>query len=394
MTIHWSASASTSDTSYHCYSGTACTNEETYVTHINTSSATASWNGWYIEGHDEYGENYKLQFAHYPSAFPRYKVRKVKCSSPIATMSETGDYITSMPEIITVEYAPLDEMSEVEPTKFNEFLERLRTDPEYRKQQLAMQDRLFLSEKMLGMWTIDGFNLLHRFLEHFRGDIDVQHARDLILNLFQHAQQLVGQPGFTQGQMAAEFMGVPARYEELRSLHEIFMKYPKELIEEVYQKRKEMIEAQEHLIEHAETTSKIPPLTVEQLHAISVNAERLLREVLTPAEYDGLIKDGHVRIPSQQDPEVIYLVKRIPSERIEVHRNGKLAEKLCIYFKTELPDDDLTLTKIMMLKQNEAELLKIANHFKVEDVMTVPNHVEIRGVEFDGRTPPIEVRTP
>ncbi len=364
MTVHWTANASdSSSVSTYIDSGTSCTGGYDSIRYsAATNQSTVRWNGWYIEGSDEYGENYRIQFAHYPTAFPQYRVRKVK-HTDINTPTTESDYnpFTHMPEIITVEYAPLEEMIEVEPTKFNEYLERLRTDPEYRRQQLAMQDRLFLSEKELGMWTVDGFNLLHRFLEHYHGGIDLPHARELILHLWEQAGALR-----MDGQMATEFMGVPARFEELASLREVFNKYPMELIREVYEKRKGMIESLEHLITREETQPKIPHLSPEQLKAIATNAERLLKEVLTPAEYDGLMKDGHVRIQSPNDPEVIYLVKRVPSERIEVHRKGKLAEKLCIYFKTELPDDDITLTKIMMLKQNEGELLKIANHFKVD----------------------------
>jgi hypothetical protein len=402
----WGASnsSSTSNVVYSDTSGTACDNSHYW--HVNANSqSTANWNGWWIEGHDAAsGEHYRLQFAHYPTAFPRYKVSKVVnmgIDSLIATTGESGTYVTHMPEILTVEYAPLEEMREVEPRKFDEYLERLRTDPAYRRQQLEQQDRLFLSQKMLGMWTIDGFNLLHRFMEHHREMYRISDIRDITNHLYEHRELARD----INGAMATEFMGVPARWEELESLHELFQRHPVELITEVYQKRRDMLLAHDALRTHVqeftdeELKAKLPPLTVEQLHTISSNAERLLREVLTPAEYDGLIKDGHVRIPSQQDPEVVYIIKRCPTERIEVHRRGKLEEKLCILFKEKLPDDDVTLTKIMMAKHSEAELLEVANHFKVEmtpdhrqynDVLAHHNQDMNMGARV---TPPIEVRT-
>lgn len=331
-----------------------------YVTSSNSCSAstgTTHWNGWWIEGFDSTSQSsWKLQYAHYPTAFPTYKF--VKASFDSASVSSGDSLVAIVPEIRTIEYAPLDEMREVEPRRFDEFLERLRTDPEYRRQQLEAQDRLFLSQKMLGLWTIDGFNLLHRIIEHYRDAYSPTQLREIIM----HAYPEMCRQG---GSMATQFMGVSVRWEELTSLYEIFNRYPDDLITEVYEKRKEMLTANESFITRAETENKIPPLTMEQLKAISANAEHLLRETLTPDEYDGLIKDGHVRIRSQNDPDIVYLVKRAANERIEVYQKDKLREKLCIYFREKLPDDDIVLSKIMMLKHDEQAVLQIANHFSM-----------------------------
>jgi len=58
-------------------------------------------------------------------------------------------------------------------------------------------------------------------------------------------------------------------------------------------------------------------------------SEKLLKEWLSPAEYEGLKKNGEIEIPSRQDEDVIFIVKKDPNQMVNVKKKDKITHKLC-----------------------------------------------------------------
>jgi len=103
-------------------------------------------------------------------------------------------------------------------------------------------------------------------------------------------------------------------------------------------------------------------------------AEMLLREQLTPDEYQHLLKYGYLAVPSKLDPSRQY---RIPRARGRVQMlqtcmigatslHRKVAE-LCVVARDPVPDADMILTHKWMLEADEAGYLKLANWSRVMD---------------------------
>jgi hypothetical protein len=291
------------------------------------------FNGWWVEGtanSSAGSDSWRIQYAYFPSQ-QRYDYHK-----------------------ITWDFAPICEFAEVEPAKFKRYLRRLREDPAYRAQQLRAQERLFASQNECPLWLTDGLRLLHRIigagisLEEFSSIIKTINFDRLPLNL-------------------TSFLGVPAKTDEIFRLKDLFTNpHNQGLCERL----PELLEAyaktalrQELFLERLETARVLPVLTPEQRKAADLNAIRLLKAVLSPSEIKGLIQDGHIKIPSLADPEVVYLIKRKPYEKIQVLKKNKLVDSLCIFFNEPMHNDDVVLAKVMMMKHSEQAALQIANHF-------------------------------
>lgn len=323
----WSASASSDDSS-------------TWV-HLHTNDATSAsndqvtCNGWWVQGIASAGTDihtvWRIQYAYFP-----------------AQVAPENTAIPAQP--ITIHYAPICEMGEVD-DRFPDYVRRLREDPQYREEQLRAQERLFAEQHECPLWLMDGLRLFHRLIENNIGLPQIREA-------MKFAEQV--------GPIGPELTvyGVAAKYEETVSLREL-LQYSDERILDLHEHHRRLLEGHERFLQQVAQWETLPCLSAEQQKLADESALRLLREVLSPSEAEGLIKDGHIKIPSMEDPEIIYLVKRNPNERIEVYRKDRLQESLCIFFRESMHRDDIVLSKIMMAKYNERELLEIANHFPV-----------------------------
>jgi len=331
----WSASASTAASgsgTWHHYHGTASA-----VANDSAGTSRVSCNGWWIEGQTVgTGQVWRIQYAWVP---------------PVSSFQVQ---IIGQEEPLTVQYAPICEMGEVEPIPFREYMRRLEEDPDFREAQLEAQERLFIDQHECPLWLTDGLRLLHKLIEH---GLNLDHIRQTIMEPAYGAilDHRIGDP---------TFMGIPAKFDEVRSLQEL-LEYDDQRILDIHQQYLHALQSYERFIEITAPLHAMAALSFEEQKAADEKALELLKNVLSPSEMEGLIKNGHVKIPSVQDPDVIYLVKRSPHERIDVYKGDKLKERLCVVFKEPLPSDDILLTKIFMAKYNERDMLEVANHFPI-----------------------------
>lgn len=90
-------------------------------------------------------------------------------------------------------------------------------------------------------------------------------------------------------------------------------------------------------------------------------SEKLLKEWMTPAEYKALKEKGEVEVPSMEDDDVIFIVKRDPNEMVDVKKNGKKTHKLCAVAEDmDYPVGDQLLSKIALIKTDEKRFKRTA----------------------------------
>ena len=100
----------------------------------------------------------------------------------------------------------------------------------------------------------------------------------------------------------------------------------------------------------------------KQIDKANKKSFELLKEWLSETEYNSLMEEGNIELPSQYEKDTIYIVDKNPMKRIGVKKEGKVVQKsFCIHAPHSYADGDLLLANIMLLKTDEKEFLKIAN---------------------------------
>ena len=91
-------------------------------------------------------------------------------------------------------------------------------------------------------------------------------------------------------------------------------------------------------------------------------ARMLMREVLTPQEYQQLTRFGYLEVPSPGYEQRIY---RIPGAGglVKVFDRGCAVMELCLQPVEPLPDGDVVVMHKLMITANEQEYLQRANRF-------------------------------
>lgn len=100
----------------------------------------------------------------------------------------------------------------------------------------------------------------------------------------------------------------------------------------------------------------------ERLEA-DVRAEALLREILSPAEYEQIRATGYLEVRSQLSPSRLY---RIPAHGglVGLYEDGALVAGLCAQPLSRLPGPDVVAMHKLMIDGNEEGYLRIANHLR------------------------------
>ena len=91
-------------------------------------------------------------------------------------------------------------------------------------------------------------------------------------------------------------------------------------------------------------------------------AATLLRDVLTDAEYEGLVNRGYLEIASPSMWQRVYRVPRAGG-RVRVYEQERLICELCLRPTRLLPPSDVLLLHKLMIEGDEATYLVTANHF-------------------------------
>lgn len=90
-------------------------------------------------------------------------------------------------------------------------------------------------------------------------------------------------------------------------------------------------------------------------------SEKLLKEWLSPNEIKALEEKGEMEVPSTDDDDVIFIVKKDPNAMVEVKKNGKHSHRLCLIAEDlDYPVGDQLLSKVAMLKTDEKQFKEIA----------------------------------
>jgi hypothetical protein len=106
------------------------------------------------------------------------------------------------------------------------------------------------------------------------------------------------------------------------------------------------------------------PLSAER------RAQMMLREMLTDAQYEQIVRDGYLEVHS---PSKTHRTYRIPwsAGRVSVFDRGREVVELCLQPTEPLPDSDLVILHKLMIEGNEQEYLAKANHFAPGTLGTV-----------------------
>lgn len=91
-------------------------------------------------------------------------------------------------------------------------------------------------------------------------------------------------------------------------------------------------------------------------------ARTLLREMLSPTEYQQLTRCGYLEVPSHTYDQRVY---RIPGAGglVKVFDRGAAVMELCLQPAEPLPDGDVIVLHKLMIEANEQEYLQKANRF-------------------------------
>src|SRR5688500_4557135 len=120
---------------------------------------------------------------------------------------------------------------------------------------------------------------------------------------------------------------------------------------------------------------------------IDRRANKLLKEWLSPAEYNYLMEEGQLELPSQYEKNVIYIVRKDPNKTIGIARKKKqvpclayedtiLEKEACMHIDASYPTGDRLLANIMLLKADEKYFVKNANVSPVNRRMLQDEHYQ------------------
>lgn len=91
-------------------------------------------------------------------------------------------------------------------------------------------------------------------------------------------------------------------------------------------------------------------------------AHALMRELLSDAEYEAIVRHGYLDTPSPRNAGVIYRIPRGPGF-VRVFYRGRAIADLCVQPAEPLPDDDVVVMHKLLIQANEDDYLAVANRF-------------------------------
>jgi hypothetical protein len=91
-------------------------------------------------------------------------------------------------------------------------------------------------------------------------------------------------------------------------------------------------------------------------------ARVLLKEILTPQEWNQLFWRGYLDIPSSLAPQRVYRVPR-GNGYVQVRENGRAVMNLCLQPVERLPQADIVVLHKLMIEAQEEFYLQTANKF-------------------------------
>ena len=107
---------------------------------------------------------------------------------------------------------------------------------------------------------------------------------------------------------------------------------------------------------------EIPHITPEMLDQIVENSTNFLKECLSEEELKWYDEEGHIKVRSTEHSNIFYVIEKKAHGTIERWVNNEHAENICYQSKmSRLPLNDNLAMKVLDVKHNEEEFLRIGN---------------------------------
>jgi hypothetical protein len=216
----------------------------------------------------------------------------------------------------TWDYAPVSELQEVEPERFDRWLYRINNDQSYAAQQITMNERqrVWHSEATTAGTVIDNL----KWYTYSTGINGWTLTSDF--NRLQQTRPLWHQSQLCYFVRFNLFKNVKNPIQTLKNLRHIL-----------------------------------------QVRRAEKKSWQLVREWLSEEEFAELMSKGEMEVQSKEDRETIYIIKRDPLARVLVKKNDKVIEQRCLIPKEyDCPSGDGFLSKLMLLKTDEKKFMQIA----------------------------------
>ena len=144
--------------------------------------------------------------------------------------------------------------------------------------------------------------------------------------------------------------------------------------ETYYSRVQELYHPQESLL--PEPQQQIPQKSPEQIKEAADATERaktLLLEYLDEENKQKFLDKKHLEIASKLFGGVKYHIPLSKLGRIKAWKENRIITELCLLVKEveELPEEDVVLTKLLYVMNDETNMLKTANHSNVKENMLV-----------------------
>jgi len=217
----------------------------------------------------------------------------------------------------TWDFAPIDELQETEPERFEQWRTRLETDSQYFNQQREMNHRQTIWEQSANTGTAS--------------------RDDAMCYTYTSAGT-----GNTQWTLTSDF----DRLESTKKWHDKHR---------VIRKLKFKLRNLNKFFKFNRTAEEI------QLEKAEKKSWELVKDWLTDEEFAELTSKGEMEIQSKEDLETIYIVKKDPLATVQEMKNGNKVKSMCVISKEYgLATGDSLLSKIMLLKTDEKQFKEIA----------------------------------
>jgi len=144
--------------------------------------------------------------------------------------------------------------------------------------------------------------------------------------------------------------------------------------ESYYQRVQEPYNPQEHLPpEHQQQIPQKSPEQIKEETDATERAKNLLLEYLDEDNKQKFLDKKHLEISSKLFGDVKYHIPLSKLGRIKAWKENRIITELCLLVKEieQLPIEDVVLTKLLHIMNDETNMLKTANHSNVKENLLV-----------------------
>ncbi len=121
--------------------------------------------------------------------------------------------------------------------------------------------------------------------------------------------------------------------------------------------------------EHQQQISQKSPEQIKEETDATERAKNLLLEYLDEDNKQKFLNKKHLEIASKLFEGIKYHIPLSKLGKIKARKEDKVITELCLLVKEteQLPEEDVVLTKLLYVMNDEKNMLKTANHFSVKE---------------------------